>query len=224
MVKGYDATKYDRPSVAADVLLFTIENGSLQILLVRRNEEPFKDRWSLPGGFVRIDESVDQTASRELEEETGVKNIYMEQLYTFGDPKRDPRTRVISVTYMALTTKNEWKLRASGDVSQAKFFPVTDLPTLAFDHREIYKYGLERLRGKLGYTSIAFGLLPDTFTLTNLQSVYEIILDKKIDKRNFRKKILSTDLLVSAGKKSSGGAHRPAELYRFKKKEIVYTD
>lgn len=224
MVNGYDASKYDKPSVAVDVLLFTIEDGQLNVLLVRRNEEPFKGRWCLPGGFVRMNESIDEAAIRELGEETGVKNIYLEQLYTFGEPKRDPRTRVISITYMALVTKTDWKLKASGDANQAKFFATTDLPQLAFDHQDIFNYGLERLRSKLGYTNISFGLLPDQFTLTDMQNVYEIILNKKIDKRNFRKKVLSMDLLVSVGKKSSGGAHRPAELYRFKKKEIVYTD
>lgn len=224
MLNGYDVSKYERPSVAVDVLLFTIEDGQLKVLLVKRNEEPFKDSWSLPGGFVNMDESIEAAAERELKEESGVKDIYMEQLYTFGDPKRDPRTRVISITYLALATKENWNLHSSGDASMAKFFAVDELPELAFDHLEIYKYGLERLRSKLGYTSIAFGLLPNNFTLTDLQSTYEIILNKKVDKRNFRKKMMSTDLLIALGKKSTGGAHRPAELYRFKKKEIVYTD
>lgn len=224
MVKGYDASKYDKPSVAVDILLFTVEDGLLKLLLVKRNEEPFKDRWALPGGFVKMNESLDEAAIRELGEETGVKNIYMEQLYTFGEPKRDPRTRVISITYMALATKTNWQLTASGDANQAKFFPTSELPKLGFDHLEIFKYGLERLRSKLGYTNISFGLLPDQFTLTDLQNIYEIILYKKLDKRNFRKKMLSMDLLLSVGIKSPGGAHRPAELYRFKKKQIVYTD
>ncbi|KKT86189.1 MAG: NUDIX hydrolase [Candidatus Collierbacteria bacterium GW2011_GWA2_44_99] len=224
MVKGYDVTKYDRPSLAVDVLLFTIDSDHLKILLVRRKDEPFKDSWSLPGGFVKMNESLDEAAVRELEEESGVKNVYLEQLYTFGSPKRDPRTRVISVTYMALVTKSHWSLRASGDVYQAEFFPIADLPKLAFDHQDIFLYGLERLRSKLGYTNISFGLLPDHFTLTDLQNVYEVILNKSLDKRNFRKKMLSIDLLLPVGVKSSGGAHRPAELYRFKKKEIVYTD
>ena len=224
MIKGYDPSNYDRPSVAVDVLLFTIESGQLQVLLVQRGEEPFKDQWCLPGGFVKMKESLDEAAVRELEEESGVKNVYLEQLYTFGSPKRDPRTRVISVTYMALTTRFRWTLRASGDVYQAEFFPITDLPKLAFDHQDIFLYGLERLRSKLGYTNISFGLLPDQFTLTDLQKVYEVILNKSLDKRNFRKKMLSIGLLLPVGVKSSGGAHRPAELYRFKKKEIVYTD
>lgn len=224
MTKAYDVTKYDRPSVAVDVLLFTIESGKLEVLLVRRGEEPFKGAWSLPGGFVKMSESIDQAAIRELSEESGISNIYLEQLYTFGDPRRDPRTRVISVTYLALATKTEWQLRASGDVSEACFFPITHLPKLAFDHKQIFEYGLKRLQGKLAYTSIALSLLPDKFTLTELQNVYEIILDKSLDKRNFRKKMLSRDLLTPVGEKSAGTAHRPAELFRFKNKEVVYID
>lgn len=224
MVKEFDASKHEKPSVAVDILLFTIAGGQLEILLVQRGLDPFKGQWALPGGFVRMNESLEDAAKRELEEETGVKNIYMEQLFTFGSPKRDPRTRVISITYMALATRTGWSLKASGDANQTQFFSTSALPELAFDHMQIYKYGLDRLRSKLGYTNISFGLLPDQFTLTDMQNVYEIILNKKLDKRNFRKKMLSMDILATVGKKSSGGAHRPAELYRFKKKEIVYTD
>lgn len=222
MMKGYDVTKYDRPSVALDVLLFTIQENQLQILLVRRKEEPFQGEWAFPGGFVKMNESLEVGAARELREETGLKDIYLEQLYTFGNPKRDPRTRVISVAYLALAAKTDWAIMADTDASEAKFWPVSKLPKLAFDHQEIFEYGLSRLGSKLNYTNIAFGLLPDQFTLTELQNTYEIILNKKLDKRNFRKKILSTDLLSAVGQKSSSGAHRPAELFRFKKKEIEY--
>ncbi len=224
MSNKYDVTQYDRPSVSVDVLLFTIEEGELKILLIKRNEEPFLGTWALPGGFVRIEESLDDAAKRELFEESGVKNIYLEQLFTFGAPKRDPRTRVITVTYMALAGKSEWKLSSSGDAQDAAFFKVDGLPKLAFDHAEIVKYGLERLRNKLGYTNIVLGLLPGAFTLTELQKVYEIILKTKIDKRNFRKKILSTGLISASGKKLEGIAHRPAMLYTFKNKKIVITD
>ena len=224
MLNGYDVSKYERPSVAVDIILFTIEDDQLKLLLVRRNEEPYKGKWALPGGFVKMDESLDQAAIRELKEESGVRDVYLEQLYTFGEPQRDPRTRVISVTYMALAAKTVWRLRASGDVVETGFFSITDLPALAFDHGSIFKYGLERLKSKLGYSSIAFGLLPSTFTLSQLQKIYEVILSKNIDKRNFRKKMFSTDLLVSVGEKLAGGAHRPAELFRFKKREVVYSD
>lgn len=219
-----DTIKYEKPAVTVDVLLFTVDQGDLKILLIKRNEEPFKDSWALPGGFVRMEESVDEAARRELLEESGVENVYLEQLYTFGEPKRDPRTRVITVTYMALATKDNWQLKASGDAAKAEFFPLKNLPKLAFDHDKITKYGLERLRSKLGYTNIVFGLLKDNFSLTEMQKVYEVILDKRLDKRNFRKKMLAMNLLQALGKKTSKGAHRPAELYRFKEKGIVYTD
>ncbi|HCQ31022.1 TPA: NUDIX hydrolase [Candidatus Collierbacteria bacterium] len=224
MKDKYDATKYERPSVTVDVLLFTVEDNELKVLLVKRDEAPFEDSWALPGGFVKMNESLDEAADRELSEETGVRNLYLEQLYTFGNPNRDPRTRVITITYMALTAKSEWKLKSSGDVKEAKFFSVGKLPKLAFDHTEIIKYGLQRLRNKLGYTNIVLGLLPGSFTLTELQRVYEIILKTKIDKRNFRKKILSTGLIVASGKKLEGIAHRPAMLYSFKNKKVVITD
>lgn len=224
MQQKYNASTYERPSVTVDVLLFTIENNELKILLVKRNEEPFKDVWALPGGFVNIDESLDEAAKRELSQESGVKNVYLEQLYTFGNPNRDPRTRVITVTYMALAAKSDWHLKADGDAKDAAFHSVDKLPKLAFDHSEIIKYGLQRLRSKLGYTNIVLGLLPSSFTLTGLQKVYETILKAKLDKRNFRKKMLSTDLLVASGKKSEGGAHRPAMLYSFRNKKVVITD
>lgn len=224
MSEKYEVTKYERPSVTVDVLLFTIDEGELKILLVKRKEDPFIGQWALPGGFVHMDESLDSAAKRELLEESGVKNVYLEQLYTFGDPDRDPRTRVITVTYMALAVSTNWELEATGDVSEASFFPPDNLPNLAFDHEEIVKYGLQRLRSKLGYTNIVLGLLPEAFTLTSLQNVYETILKTKLDKRNFRKKILSTGLLVASGKKLGGIAHRPAMLYSFKDKKVVITD
>ncbi len=224
MPAKYDVTQYDRPSVTVDVLLFTVEKGELRILLVKRNEAPFESSWALPGGFVHMNESLDEAATRELVEETGVKGLYLEQLYTFGNPKRDPRTRVITVTYMALAAKAEWKLKSTGDANAADFFSIDKLPKLAFDHAEILKYGLQRLRNKLGYTNIVLGLLPGSFTLTDLQKIYEIILKTTIDKRNFRKKILSTGLIVASGKKLEGIAHRPAMLYSFKNKKVIITD
>lgn len=224
MAQKYDVNKFERPSVTVDVLLFTIDEGELKILLVKRNEEPFLDFWALPGGFVKMTEDLDTAAKRELLEESGVKNLYLEQLYTFGNPSRDPRTRVITVTYMALAANTDWKLKATGDAKDVDFFPVDKLPKMAFDHTEIIKYGLQRLRNKLGYSNIVLGLLPSSFTLTQLQKVYETILKTKLDKRNFRKKILSTGLLVSSGKKLEGIAHRPAMLYSFKNKKVVITD
>jgi len=224
MPTKYDVSKYERPSVTVDVLLFTIDNEELKILLVKRNEPPYEDSWALPGGFVKMNESLDDAASRELLEESGVKGLYLEQLYSFGNPKRDPRTRVITVTYMALAAKTEWKLKSLGDAKGAGFFSINKLPKLAFDHAEIVKYGIQRLRNKLGYSNIVLGLLPGTFSLTELQRIYEIILKTSLDKRNFRKKILSTGLIVASGKKMERIAHRPAMLYCFKNKKVVITD
>lgn len=216
--------KYPRPSVTADVLLFTVVENELKILLINRNTEPFKGTWALPGGFVKIDESLEDAAMRELKEEGNVDNVYLEQLFTFGDPRRDPRERVITVTYLALSDSKAWDLRSSGDAKEAKLFSIKSLPKLAFDHRRIVDYGLERLRSKIGYSNIVLGLLPEAFTLTDLQNIYEVILGTKVDKRNFRKKILATGLLLPTGKKSDGKAHRPASYYKFRDRKLVITD
>ncbi|MBW3011208.1 NUDIX hydrolase [Candidatus Woesearchaeota archaeon] len=216
--KEYDATKFDRPSVTADLTIFTIKHSELQVLLVKRKVWPFKDKWALPGGFVHMDEDLEQAAYRELREETGVKDVYLEQLYTFGNPKRDPRTRVITVAYFALMRSEGVKLKAATDVIDARWFPAYDLPQLAFDHNEILKYALQRLKWKLEYTTVAFQLLPKKFTLTQLQKVYETVLNKKFDKRNFRKKINSLDLIKETNEYTEDVAHRPARLYTCKKK------
>jgi 8-oxo-dGTP diphosphatase len=216
--------KYDKPSVTVDVLIFTIIKDKLKILLVRRGQPPFEGFWALPGGFVKKDESLEEAALRELKEEAGVTDVYLEQLYTFGDPHRDPRTRVITVAYFALMTSDTLQLKASTDASDAQWHPVKNLPPLAFDHHKIVEYGLHRLRSKLEYSNIAYGLLPAEFRLSELQKVYEVIMDRLLDKRNFRKKILSLGLLEATGEKEISGAHRPAMLYRFNKKEIVFFD
>ncbi len=218
----YNLEKYQKPSVTVDLLIFTILDSELRILLVKRASWPYENSWAIPGGFVRMDESLEDAAKRELHEETGVTDLYLEQLYTFGEPDRDPRTRVITVAYIALIDNESRTLRASSDASEAQWFPVKKLPTLAFDHSTIVEYGLNRLRSKLEYSNIAYGLLPTEFRLSELQRVYEVILDRPIDKRNFRKKILSLGFLDSTGEKEISGAHRPAMLYRFNKKEIVF--
>ncbi len=171
--------------------------------------------WAIPGGFVNMDESLEAAAKRELQEETNVQDVYLEQLYTFGDPGRDPRTRVITVVYFALLDSERLQVRAADDAVDVGWFSVYQLPALAFDHAKILQYALDRLRGKLDYTTIAFNLLPEQFTLRELQRVYEIILHRKLDKRNFRKKILSTGILEDTGAKKMEGTHRPARLYRF---------
>ncbi len=216
--------EYQKPSVTVDILLFTIIENDLKILLIKRDLAPFKGSWALPGGFVHIDESLEDAALRELKEEGNVENVYLEQLFTFGDPRRDPRSRVITVTYLALADSSSWDVRSGGDASEANLFSTKKLPTLAFDHRKIVDYGVERLRAKIGYTNIAMGLLSEEFTLTDLQKKHEVILGNLLDKRNFRKKILSTGIVVPTGKKSDGGAHRPAAFYRFKSKKLIITD
>jgi 8-oxo-dGTP diphosphatase len=219
----YDSNKFEKPSVTVDIVIFTVRGQDLKVLLVKRDISPFKGSWALPGGFVRISESLEEAAKRELVEETGVKDVYLEQLYTFGDPKRDPRTRVITVTYFALINSQNVQLKASTDVSDVQWFSTYDLPKLAFDHEKIVKYALQRLRWKLEYTTVAFSLLPETFTLTQLQKVYEIIFNKTFDKRNFRKKILSLNILDETKEVTKSVSHRPARLYSFKKRigEIV---
>ena len=171
-----------------------------------------------------MSESLDDAAKRELLEEGNVDDVYLEQLYTFGDPRRDPRDRVITVTYLALADSSKWDLKSTGDAKEAQLHSTKKLPTLAFDHRKIVEYGMERLRAKIGYSNIVMGLLPDEFTLTDLQRMHEVILDQRIDKRNFRKKILSTGILEPTNKKTGGSAHRPAALYRFKYKKLIITD
>jgi len=213
---NYDASKYEKPSVTVDILIFTVRNNGLNVLLIKRKTWPFKDFWANPGGFVEMDESLEETALRELKEETGVENVYLEQLYTFGSPKRDPRTRVISVAYYALVRSDFVKIKAATDAADAKWFPVDSLPNLAFDHEEIMRYALDRIRNKIEYTNIAFQLLPEKFTLSELQNVYEIILGKKIDKRNFRKKVKEIGLLKPLSENKMEGAHRPAQLFSFR--------
>src|SRR5216684_1210383 len=211
----YDARKYDRPSVTVDVVMMSLRQRDLQVLLVKRRSWPYEGMWAIPGGFVNMDESLETAAKRELQEETGVQDVYLEQLYTFGDPGRDPRTRVITVVYFALLDSARLQVRAASDAADVGWFSVYSLPPLAFDHENILHYALARLRGKLDYTTIAFSLLPEQFTLRELQRVYEIILHRKLDKRNFRKKILATGILEDTGAKKMEGTHRPARLYRF---------
>src|SRR5215216_6850382 len=164
--ESYDPARYERPSVTVDVVIFTLQHHELHVLLVQRKRWPHEGRWAIPGGFIQMDESLEQAARRELEEETGVRDIYLEQLYTFGDPKRDPRTRVISVAYIALVSADKQTLRASDESTDVRWFPLRRLPgALAFDHDTILATGLERLRSKLEYTTLAFQLLPEVFSI-----------------------------------------------------------
>ncbi len=221
----YDPNAFERPSVTVDVVAFTARERKLHVLLIKRGVWPFEGHWALPGGFVQMSEGLDAAAHRELTEETGVAGAeFLEQLYSFGNVNRDPRTRVISVAYYALLPEPSISPRAGTDAAEAQWWPADALPPLAFDHAEIVKTALSRLRAKLGYTSVAYALLAPEFTLTELQTVYEIILGRELDKRNFRKKMLSTELLEGLEKQRRGGAHRPAQLFSFTKREPVFLD
>lgn len=211
--------EYPRPAVTVDCIIFGLdESHQLKVLLIQRAKDPFKHYWALPGGFVLAEETLKDAALRELEEETGVKDVFVEQLFTFGDPDRDPRGRVISVAYYALVNLGEYELAASSDASRAEWFEINSLPKLAFDHRKIFETALDRLRAKVRYQPIGFELLPERFTLTQLQQLYETILgmEDSLNKRNFRKRILDMGILQEVGIQE-GVAHRPAKLYSFDK-------
>lgn len=210
--------KNDVPKSAVDVVIFSLINGGLAVILIQMKKKPFADKWAFPGGLVRLNESLDETAKRELKEKTGLGNVYLEQLYTFGAVKRDPLSRVISTAYYALIDGHGIKLQTTAKYKDIKWFSIKKLPRLAYDHTLVAKLAIERLRAKLAYTNIIYGLLPAQFTLSDLQKVYEIILNKKLDKRNFRKKIESLKLLKKTKKYKRNEAFRPALFYEFKER------
>lgn len=275
---AYDVTGFERPSVTVDMVIFTVTNQDeenyrklpekvLRVLMVKRGDHPFMGQWALPGGFIAMDESIDKSAVRLLKDETNVENIYMEQLYTWGDIDRDPRTRVISCSYMTLVDSYILDIKPGYGADDAKWFTVTsevfqeqkdikdkgyvlqslirieltndeeklsavlrktktvegkvttvkwkaiESSGIAFDHSRIIQYGIERLRNKIEYTDIAFNLMPELFTLTELQQVYEVILDKELLKANFRRKI--ADMVIETNQFTKDAGHRPSKLYRF---------
>ena len=205
-------TEFKFAVIATDIAILTIKDEELNVLLVKMKKDIFKGSWALPGGLVKPDESVDSSAKRNLFEKTKMRNVYLEQLYTFGEINRDPSGRVVSVAYFALIPASDINLIMLEDTY---WFPIDRLPKLAYDHGEIIDTAVNRLRSKLSYTNISYGLLPEEFALSDLQKTYEIILGRNLDKRNFRKKITSLNLLKKTGNKTSGKAHRPAYLYRF---------
>ena len=207
--------EYPRPALTVDCVVFGLHEDELEVLLIRRGLEPFAGRWALPGGFVHMDETLEEAARRELEEETGLSKVFLEQLYSFSAIDRDPRERVVTVAYYALVKLSDHKVRAATDAADAAWFALSDMPELAFDHVHIFETALERLRGKVRYQPIGFELLPKKFTLTQLQRMYETILERSLDKRNFRKKILGMDLLVELDEVQKDVAHRAARLYKF---------
>lgn len=207
--------EYPRAALAVDGVVFGFDEGELKVLLIQRGLEPFKGRWALPGGFVRVEETLEEAARRELEEEAGLSHVFLEQLFTFGALERDPRERVVSVAYFALVKLSDHRARASTDATEARWFPISETPKLAFDHAQILGAALERVKNKVRYEPIGFELLPPEFTLSQLQHLYEAILGTELDKRNFRKKVLGFGLLVALKEKRLTGAHRPAQLFRF---------
>ena len=218
MARAY-TYRYPRPALTVDCVVFGLNDQDLNVLLIQRDGQPYAGSWALPGGFVGVDETIDAAARRELEEETSLKVGFLEQLYTFGDLDRDPRERVVTVAYYALLRLEEHPVHAASDARDARWFPGRHLPRLAFDHRHIVDTAYQRLRGKVRYQPIGFELLPRRFTLRQLQHLYETILGRTLDKRNFRKKILGMGLLVELDQWESDVAHRAARLYRFDRRK-----
>lgn len=207
--------QYPHPAVTTDSVVFGLADGELKILLIRRLNDPYKDRWALPGGFIRMDEDLDTAAFRELKEETGVDNLYLEQLGAWGTPGRDPRERIITIAYLAIVNLFEHPVKADSDAREAGWFPVVDPPPLSFDHGDILAAGLKRLQEKVRSDPVVFRFLPEKFTLSQVQRLYEAILYEGLDKRNFRKKLLATGLLEALDEYEADVAHRAAQYYRF---------
>jgi 8-oxo-dGTP diphosphatase len=208
-------------SISIDCIIFGFNESELKILLIKRAGEPLKGEWALPGGFVEPNEDLDVAAKRILQELTGLSNIYMNQLHTFGDVERYPIRRVISIAYYALIKINDYNINAAADAKEAIWHPVANAPKLVFDHNKILNAGIEKLKEEVKFHPIGFELLPKKFTLSELQNLYEAILNKTLDKRNFRKKILSMNLLIKLNESQKGVAHRAARLYKFDKSRYL---
>ncbi|MBS1636680.1 MAG: NUDIX hydrolase [Bacteroidetes bacterium] len=210
--------EFPRPALATDCVIFGFDGGELKLLLTEREKEPFRNKWALPGGFVFIEETTEACAKRILFEKAGVKHVFIEQLYTFSEPDRDPRERIVSVAYFALVNKHQYDVIAGRDTLKAEWFEISNLPKLAFDHGKMVKMAIQRLKGKVSYQPIGFELLDEKFTLSQLQTLYEAILGNPIDKRNFRKKILGMGLLTELNEKEKNVARKAARYYSFNNK------
>lgn len=204
--------------LTVDAVVFGYEEGNISVLLIQRKYEPFKGKWAIPGGFVLDDESLEEAVERELHEETGIKINYLEQLYTFGKPNRDPRGRVVSVAYFGLVRPNAFKIFASTDAEQVQWFNINELPKLSFDHKVILETAIKRLQGKITYEPIGFELLDKKFPFSDLEKLYTTLLGRAIDRRNFRKKIVGLNVLDELNEKVSKGSGRPANLFQFNQK------
>jgi 8-oxo-dGTP diphosphatase len=207
--------QHPRPALTVDCVVFGFDEGDLKVLLIQRGLAPFEGKWALPGGFVRMGETLESAARRELCEETNLVEIYLEQLYTFGEVKRDPRERIVSVAYYGLVKLMDHRVKAATDARNVAWFSINEVPSLAFDHDLIVNTALKRLQGKVRYEPIGFELLPPKFTLSQLQHLYEACLEQRLDKRNFRKKLLAMDFLIELDEIEQDVAHRAAHLYRF---------
>ena len=211
--------KYARPAITVDCVIFGFDKDQLQlkVLLTKRAIEPYIGKWAFPGGFIDIDETGDECARRKLEEEAGLQSVYLEQLYTFSSKHRDPRERVISIAYYALVKPTDYAIHAGTDIEDVQWFSLGEIPPLAFDHCEILQVAQDRLKGKICYQPIGFELLPEQFTLPDLHHLYETILQRDIERANFRKKILSMGLLIDHSDKQKNRPARGAKIYSFDK-------
>lgn len=218
MAKKSKLNLYWPPAVTVDVVIFTIKDGSLRVLLIKRADKPFANKLALPGGFLLKGETAEEAAKRILKEKAGVSKVYLEQLYTFDSPLRDPRGHVMTVAHFALVNENKIKFLGGNDIQMPTFHKTEKLPTLAFDHKKIIDYAIRRLRYKLEYTNVIYSLMPSVFTLGQLQKAHEIILARDLDKRNFRKKFLSLGLIKPTKAQLIGIRQRPAQLYAFAEK------
>lgn len=210
--------------VAVDAVIFTVDDDALQVLLIQMKKSPFEGMWAVPGGLLDEDETSHAATERILNEQTAVKDVFLEQLKTFDSIDRDPAGRVVTIAYYALMSGEDIQLKTTEKYADVKWWPVNNLPTLAYDHRAVIMEAMHRLASKIQYTNIAWSLLPKEFTLTELQRVYEVIMGRELDKRNFRKRINDLKLIRATGKKRYGMAHRPAALYTFRKRELEYVE
>lgn len=206
--------------LTVDIIIFTVEHDKLRVLITKRGNEPFKDQWALPGGFIHDNETSEIAARRILQDKAGVQKVYIEQLYTFDTLGRDPRGPIFTVAYFALVPREKLSFDPEKASQDTEFVDIHKIPTLAFDHNEIISYAIKRVQTKLQYTNIIYSLLPQQFTLSQLQRTYEIILNRKLDKRNFQKKFLQLGLIKTSGKILTGGRQRPAKLYKFISKKL----